>query len=83
MKDIIERPILDRTQSILQIFSTRAQTREAKIQVETARLQYDLPRLTGMGEVLSRQGGTSGGMSNGEPERKAGTGQAKDPASHF
>ena len=64
LKDIIERPILDRTNLILQIFSSRAQTREAKIQVETARLQYELPRLTGMGEVLSRQGGTSGGMSN-------------------
>lgn len=64
LKDIIERPILDRTNLILQIFSSRAQTREAKIQVETARLQYELPRLTGMGEVMSRQGGTSGGMSN-------------------
>lgn len=64
LKDIIEKPILDRTNLILQIFSSRAQTREAKIQVETARLQYELPRLTGMGEVLSRQGGTSGGMSN-------------------
>lgn len=64
LKDIIERPILDRTNLILQIFSSRAQTREAKIQVETAKLQYELPRLTGMGEILSRQGGTSGGMSN-------------------
>ncbi len=64
LKDIIEKPILDRTNLILQIFSSRAQTRGAKIQVETARLQYELPRLTGMGEILSRQGGTSGGMSN-------------------
>lgn len=71
LKDIIERPILDRTNLILQIFSSRAQTREAKIQVETARLQYELPRLTGMGQVLSRQGGTSGGMSNkGAGEKK-------------
>ena len=39
--------------------------------METARLQYELPRLTGMGEVLSRQGGTSGGMSNrGAGEKK-------------
>lgn len=71
LKDIIERPILDRTNLILQIFSSRAKTREAKIQVETARLQYELPRLTGMGEILSRQGGTSGGMSNkGAGEKK-------------
>ncbi|MDO5147460.1 MAG: GTPase HflX [Eubacteriales bacterium] len=71
LKDIIERPIMDRTNLILQIFSSRARTREAQIQVETARLQYELPRLTGMGEVLSRQGGTSGGMSNkGAGEKK-------------
>lgn len=71
LTDIIERPILDRTNLILQIFSSRAKTREAKIQVETARLQYELPRLTGMGEILSRQGGTSGGMSNrGAGEKK-------------
>ena len=71
LKDIIERPILDRTHLILQIFSSRAKTREAQIQVETARLQYELPRLTGMGEILSRQGGGSGGLSNkGAGEKK-------------
>ena len=63
LKDIIERPVFDRTHLILQIFSSRARTREAQIQVETARLQYELPRLTGMGEILSRQGGGSGGLS--------------------
>ncbi len=71
LKDIIERPIFDRTHLILQIFSSRAKTREAQIQVEVARLQYELPRLTGMGEVLSRQGGGSGGLSNkGAGEKK-------------
>lgn len=71
LKDIIERPVIDRTHLILQIFSSRARTREAQIQVETARLQYELPRLTGMGEVLSRQGGGSGGLSNkGAGEKK-------------
>lgn len=71
LKDIIERPIFDRTHLILQIFSSRAKTREAQIQVETARLQYELPRLTGMGEVLSRQGGGSGALSNkGAGEKK-------------
>ena len=71
LKDIIERPVFDRTHLILQIFSSRARTREAQIQVETARLQYELPRLTGMGEVLSRQGGGSGGLSNkGAGEKK-------------
>ncbi len=71
LNDIIERPIIDRTHLILQIFSSRAKTKEAQIQVETARLQYELPRLTGLGQVLSRQGGGSGGLSNkGAGEKK-------------
>lgn len=60
----LELPILDRTGLILDIFAVRAKTREAKLQVETARLQYILPRLVGMRENLSRQGGTGGSMSN-------------------
>lgn len=60
----LELPILDRTNLILDIFAMRARTREAKLQVETARLQYILPRLVGMRENLSRQGGTGGSMSN-------------------
>lgn len=67
----LELPILDRTNLILDIFAIRAQTREAKLQVETARLQYMLPRLVGMHEALSRQGGASGSMSNkGTGEKK-------------
>lgn len=60
----LELPILDRTNLILDIFAIRARTAEAKLQVETARLQYMLPRLVGMRENLSRQGGTGGSMSN-------------------
>lgn len=60
----LELPILDRTGLILDIFAIRAKTKEAKLQVETARLQYILPRLVGMRENLSRQGGTGGSMSN-------------------
>ena len=56
--------VIDRTNLILDIFAIRAQTREAKLQVETARLQYMLPRLVGMYDALSRQGGASGSMSN-------------------
>lgn len=67
----LELPILDRTNLILDIFAIRAQTKEAKLQVETARLQYMLPRLVGMNEALSRQGGASGSMSNkGAGEKK-------------
>ena len=60
----LDLPIFDRTNLILDIFALRARTREAKLQVETARLQYILPRLVGMRENLSRQGGTGGSMSN-------------------
>lgn len=71
LNEELGKPILDRTTLILDIFATRAQTREAKLQVETARLQYLLPRLVGMHEALSRQGGTSGSKSNkGTGEKK-------------
>lgn len=67
----LKLPVLDRTTLILDIFSTRAKTREAKLQVETARLQYLLPRLVGMHEALTRQGGASGSMSSkGAGEKK-------------
>lgn len=67
----LDMPISDRTNLILEIFAIRAQTREAKLQVETARLQYMLPRLVGLHESLSRQGGASGSMSSkGAGEKK-------------
>ncbi len=60
----LQTEILDRTQLILRIFSERARTREAKLQVESAQLAYFLPRLVGLRTKLGRQGGTSGSMSN-------------------
>ncbi len=67
----LDMPISDRTNLILEIFAIRAQTKEAKLQVETARLQYMLPRLVGLRDSYSRQGGTSGSMSNrGAGEKK-------------
>ena len=60
LQNLLGCPILDRTTLILEIFAVRAKTREAKLQVEYARLQYVLPRLTGMHKALSRQGGGSG-----------------------
>ncbi len=63
--------VMDRTALILEIFSKRARTREAKLQVEVASLQYMLPRLVGLHDALSRQGGASGAMSNkGAGEKK-------------
>ncbi len=62
-------PIWDRTTLILEIFSRRAKTREARLQVESAYLQYMLPRLSGMWQHLGRQGGGGGSRANkGEGE---------------
>lgn len=66
----IGKPILDRTTLILEIFSQRAGTREAKLQVEVAKLQYLLPRLVGLHDALSRQGGGSGLSNKGSGEKK-------------
>ena len=49
--------VLDRTMLILEIFRARATTNEGKLQTELATLRYQLPRLQGLGESLSRQGG--------------------------
>lgn len=62
--------VMDRTNLILEIFSKRARTREARLQVEVANLQYILPRLVGMHEALSRQGGGSGLANKGAGEKK-------------
>lgn len=71
LQNVLHIAIMDRTSLILEIFSKRARTREAKIQVEVAQLQYTLPRLVGLHEALSRQGGGSGSMSNkGSGEKK-------------
>lgn len=71
LQDELKTPVIDRTTLILNIFEMRARTREAKLQVETAKLQYLLPRLVGMHEALTRQGGTSGSMSSrGAGEKK-------------
>lgn len=64
LQERLEKPILDRSALILDIFARRARSREAKLQVEVARLQYMLPRLVGLHAALSRQGGASGSMSS-------------------
>lgn len=67
----LDCPVLDRTGLILKIFEQRARTREARLQVEVAKLQYMLPRLVGLHEALSRQGGGGGSRANkGAGEKK-------------
>ncbi|MGI6486988.1 MAG: GTPase HflX [Syntrophothermaceae bacterium] len=66
LEEALGRPVLDRTAVILEIFAERAHSREGKLQVELARLQYLLPRLTGKGLELSRLGGGIGTRGPGE-----------------
>jgi len=58
--------IVDRTTLILDIFAQRARTKEGQLQVELAQLRYSLPRLTGLGNALSRLGGGIGTRGPGE-----------------
>ena len=60
LEKIVDRPVIDRSALILQLFSQRARTREARTQVELAQLQYMLPRLTRYWTHLSRQPGSTG-----------------------
>ncbi len=66
LSDLMDAPVIDRTQLILDIFAQRAHTNEGKIQVELAQLNYLLPRLTGKGTLLSRLGGGIGTRGPGE-----------------
>jgi GTP-binding protein HflX len=60
--------VIDRQEIILDIFGTRAQTREAKIQVDLARMSYSLPRLTRAWSHLGKQGGGIGSKGEGESQ---------------
>lgn len=66
LEDIFELTVLDRSALILDIFAQRAKTREGRLQVELAQYKYLLPRLSGMGKSLSRQGGGIGTRGPGE-----------------
>jgi GTP-binding protein HflX len=65
---VTETKVMDRTYLILEIFSRRAKSKEAKLQVEIARLKYQKPRMIGSYEGLDRQGGS--GMNKGTGETK-------------
>ena len=61
LEEFLQVEVLDRTMLILEIFARRAVTSEGKLQTELALLRYRLPRLAGLGQSLSRQGGGGGG----------------------
>jgi GTP-binding protein HflX len=66
LQEVVACKVVDRTQLILDIFARRARTREGKLQVELAQLQYLLPRLVGASSALSRLGGGIGTRGPGE-----------------
>lgn len=66
LEEIIGVTVLDRSALIMDIFAQRARTREGRLQVELAQYKYLLPRLSGMGQSLSRQGGGIGTRGPGE-----------------
>lgn len=66
LEEALEVRVIDRTILILDIFADRATSREGKLQVELAQLQYRMPRLTGFGKKLSRLGGGIGTRGPGE-----------------
>jgi GTPase len=66
LEELCGRRVIDRTALILDIFASRARTREGQLQVELAQLQYRLPRLAGSSAALSRLGGGIGTRGPGE-----------------
>jgi len=72
IEKVLNLVVIDRTGLILQIFAQRAQTKEAKLQVNLAQLQYALPRLTRMWTHLSRQATAGSGAASGGTGRSGG-----------
>jgi len=66
LEEALETKVMDRTMVILDIFASRAKTKEGKIQVELAQLKYRQSRLTGFGKAMSRLGGGIGTRGPGE-----------------
>jgi GTP-binding protein HflX len=75
--------VIDRTQLILDIFATRAHSRDGKVRVELAQLKYLLPRLTGKGTAMSRLMGGIGGRGPGETKLEIDRRRIKDRINHL
>lgn len=70
LEEALELDVMDRTGLILVIFANRAKTKEAQLQVEIAKLQYELPRIFGQGEDMDQQSGKGGLSNRGSGEKK-------------
>ena len=71
-EELADLCVIDREEVILDIFARRAQTREARLQVDLARMQYALPRMARMWAHLDREGGSGGGQGGGAAARGMG-----------
>lgn len=83
ISEMTDIKVIDRTQLILDIFATRAHSREGKVQVELAQLQYLLPRLSGKGAQLSRLGGGIGTRGPGETKLETDRRRIRDRMTHL
>jgi GTP-binding protein HflX len=83
LEKALEINVIDRTELILDIFARRARTRQARIQVEIAQLNYALPRLRRLWEHLSRQEGGIGTRGPGETQIEVDRRKAHDRISHL
>jgi GTP-binding protein HflX len=81
--EVTDLKVIDRTQLILDIFAKRAHSRDGKVRVELAQLQYLLPRLTGKGTALSRLMGGIGGRGPGETKLEIDRRRIKDRINHL
>ncbi len=70
LEQVFKKPVIDRTELILEIFATRAQSKEAQLQIELAQIRYQLPRLKRMWTHLSRQRTGGAGYLKGEGEKQ-------------
>ncbi len=83
ISEMTDIKVIDRTQLILDIFASRAHSREGKVQVELAQLHYVLPRLSGRGAALSRLGGGIGTRGPGETKLESDRRRIRDRITHL
>lgn len=69
LEKIFQKPVIDRTELIIEVFAQRAQTREARLQIELAKVRYQIPRLKRLWTHLERQVG-GGGFLGGPGEKQ-------------
>jgi GTP-binding protein HflX len=70
LEELFKRPVIDRTELILEVFAKRAQTKEARLQIELAKVKYQFPRLKRLWTHLSRQSAGGGAYLKGEGEKQ-------------